>query len=402
MDMATFSERVEPVRPAARQALADRLAIERAIAHDGEQAVAIHVRKPLSDRFTPRVYDVDLMMFAPLPAFRPERRHAAGPHDRALDIVWYPQSLLQQPEALAQLGLAAHRYMASEAVHDPQGLSATCSAAMQACFHRADIRSARWNVFLDVGWKTVREIGISWDFPELARFWLHMATASCVAFGLDGLGGFCPNVFTRPLLHLDEIEARTGLSLRAEVIDTLGLGQAPVPAIEALRRIHHVVSRRFAEPSWPDAMRGLTRAEYAYTIADDELAFRIAVARDMLAHGQPESALHYLRFWAYSLARIPMIHARAAEGVDAAFLQPETAVLPDLLAHCPEIVDDLRLVLAGGERVDAPQVQRGIASVVRLRDTLAGELRRRGLALDPLPEWAPFRPLQRRRDREPT
>jgi len=390
---------LEPVRGAAGLARVDRRAVESAIAHDGAKAVAIQLRTPITDRVSPRAYDVDLMMFAALPAFLPERRHAADPQGRSLDITWYPQSLLEQPEKLAQLGLAAHRFMASEAVHDPQGLSAACRAAMQACFHRADIRAARWNVFLDVGWKTVREIGITWDFPELARFWLHMASSSCIALGIDGLGGFCPNVFTRPLPYLEEIEAQTGLALRAEVIETLGLDQAPEDTFAPLRRIHRVVSQRFAEPRWPDAMRKLTRAEYAYTIAADELEFRIAVARDMLAHGQPESALHYLRFWAYSLARIPMIHARAAEGVDAAFLQPETAVLPDLRQHCPEIVDDLRRVLAGGAEVDAAQVRRGIDSVVRLRDTLAGELRSRGFAMRPLPEWAPFRPQQRQSDR---
>lgn len=393
---------LEPVRGVAGLARADRRAVEAAVEQDGAKAVAIQLRTPITDRFAPKVYDVDLMAFAPIPAFLPERRHAAGPDGRSLDIVWYPQALLEQPEKLAQLGLAAHRYMASDTVHDPLGLSAACRAAMQACFHRPDIRAARWNVFLDVGWKTVREIGITWDFPELARFWLHMATSSCIALGIDGLGGYCPNVFTRPLLYLDEIEARTGLVLRAGVVGMLGLDDAPEDAFGPLRRIHRAVAQRFAAPRWPDAMRRLTRAEYAYTLAADELEFRIAVARDMLAQGQRESALHYLRFWAYSLARIPMIHARAAEGVDAAFLQPEKAMLPDLREHCPEILDDLRQVLGGGADVDMAELRRGIDGVVCLRDTLAGELRSRGFAMDPLPEWAPFRPQQRRSDRGPT
>lgn len=400
--MALALDVPESVRRVDGPGPADRRAVERAIAQDGARAAAIQLRTPISDRYSPRVYDVDLMMFAALPAFLPERRHSSDPHCRSLDIVWYPQALLEQPEKLAQLGLAAHRYMASEAVHDPHRLSAACRTSMQACFHRPDIRAARWNVFLDVGWKTVREIGITWDFPEMARFWLHMATSSCIALGIDGLGGFCPNVFTRPLLYLEEIEAQTGLVLCAEVVEMLGLDQAPEDAFAPLRRIHRAVSERFAAPCWPDAMRKLTRAEHAYTIADEELEFRIAVARDMLAHGRRESALHYLRFWAYSLARIPMIHARAAEGVDAAFLQPEKAVLPDLRQHCPEILDDLRLVLAGDAEVSAVQVQGGIAGVLRLRDTLAGELRSRGFAMDPLPEWAPFRPQQRRSDRGPT
>jgi len=400
--MALALDVLEPVLGAARLGRADRRAVERAIALDGAKAVAIHLRNPITDRFSPAVYDVDLMMFAALPAFLPERRHTPEPDGRSLDIVWYPQALLEQPAQLAQLGLAAHRYMASQAVHDPHGLSAACRTAMQACFQRPDIRAARCNVFLDVGWKTVREIGITWDFPALARFWLHMATASCIALGIDGLGRFCPNVFTRPLLYMEEIEAQTGLALRADVVEMLGLDQAPEDTFAPLRRIHRVVSQRFGQPRWPDAMRRLTRAEYAYTIAGDELEFRIAVARDMLAQGQRESALHYLRFWAYSLARIPMIHARAAEGVDAAFLQPEKAVLPDLRQHCPEIVDDLRRVLAGDAEVNARQLRRGIAGVVRLRDTIADELRSRGFAMDPLPEWAPFRPPQRQRDRGPT
>lgn len=390
--MALALEVLEPLRGTTELAGSDRRAVERAIAQDGGTAVAIQLRRPLRDAVSPSVYDVDLMMFAPLPAFLPERRHSADPQCRALDIVWYPQRLLEQPEQLAQLGLAAHRYMASETVHDPQGLSAACRAAMQACFHRADVREARWNVFLDVGWKTVREIGISWDCPPLARFWLHMAAASCVALGTDGLGGFCPNVFTRPLPYLAAIEAQTGLALQAELVEVLGLDASAEDAIAPLRRLHRVVSQRFAAPQWPAAMRRLTRAEYAYTIAADELEFRIAVARDMLAQGQRASALHYLRFWAYSLARIPMVHARAAEGLDAAFLQPEKAMWPDLCQHCPEILDDLRLVLAGNAVVDVAQVQRGIASVVRLRDTLAGVLRSRGFALQPLPPWAPFRP----------
>ncbi len=400
--MAPSLELPEPVRALAGLAPADQRAVRDAIARDGPQAAAIQLRRPLTDGYTPDAHDIDLMMFGALPAFRPERRHAPAPQARALDIVWYPQALLQQPEALARLGLAAHRFMASEAVHDPQGLSAACRAAMEACLHRPDISAARWGVFLDVGWKTVREIGITWDFPELARFWLHMAAASCIALGVDGLGAYCPNVFTRPLRHLDEIEARTGLALRAELVALLGLHHPPQDAIAPLRRIHRVVSQRFAQPRWPQAMRGLTRAEYAYTLDARELALRLAMAGDMQAHGQPESALHLLRFWAYSLARIPMIHARAAEGVDAAFLQPETAVLPDLQRHCPEILDDLRQVLGGGDLIDAARLQRGIAGVVHLRDTLAGLLRSRGLALDPLPEWAPFRPQPPRRDRGPT
>lgn len=400
--MAAALDLIEPVRGIAGLAPADGRAVELAIARDGAKAVAIQLRKPISDPCSPEVYDVDLMMFAPIPAFLPERRHPADPHDRSLDIVWYPQALLEQPEQLAQLGLAAHRYMASEAVHDPSGLSAACRAAMLACFQRRDIRTARCAVFLDVGWKTVREIGITWDFPALARFWLHMAASSCIAFGVDGLGGFCPNVFTRPLPYLRWIEAQTGLTLHDALVTALGLDEVPEDAVAPLRRIHRVVAQRFAGPVWPETMRRLTRAEYAYTIAADELEFRIAVARDMLAQGQRASALHYLRFWAYSLARIPMIHARAAEGVDAAFLQPETAVLPDLRQHCPEILDDLRRVLAGDAEVSTAQVQRGVTSVMQLRDTLADALRSRGVTMDPLPAWAPFQPQQRRSDRGPT
>jgi hypothetical protein len=238
----------------------------------------------------------------------------------------------------------------------------------------------------------VREIGITWDFPELALFWLHMAYASCIAAAVDGLGSFCPNVFTRPLPYLEEIEQKTGWTLRPEYIETLGLDAPPEDAMEPLRRIQQVVSSLFAQPMWKETMRPVTRAEYAYTIASDELEFRLAVAGDMISQGYREAALYYLRFWAYSLARIPMIFARANEGVDAAFLQPECAVLPDLKAHCPEILPDLKRIFFGGRKIDVSHIQRGVQRLTGFRDLVSAELRRRGIEIEELREWRPHRP----------
>ncbi len=70
-------------------------------------------------------------------------------------------------------------------------------------------------------------------------------------------------------------------------------------------------------------MRAVTRAEYAYTLDARELDWRIQVAEEMADDGFPEAALYYLRFWAYSLARIPMVWQSALEGKDIPFLRPE-------------------------------------------------------------------------------
>jgi len=346
------------------------------------------LRMPVTDRFCSHTFDLDLVVFGEVESFRPQRIRA--PDGTPLDLAWYPDKLLTAPESLAQSGLAAHRLQCSELLWDGSGQAANCRQAFDRCFYQPPIQAKRIGVFLDMGYLTVREIGVTWDFPALALFWLHMGHAACVAAIADAVRLACPNVFTRPFGYVDDVERATGLEIRREFIQALQLESDPLACIEPLRRIHRAVSARYSHPSWPAPMRQATRAEYEYTLPAAELEWRIDVAREMAGNGFPEAALYYLRFWAYSLARLPMVWHRAAEGQDIAFLRPERAVRPDLEKHCPEILPDLTTVLGGQVSVDG--IHPAIENLARLRSTTLSLLRSRGITPPEAKDWRPHRP----------
>lgn len=357
----------------------------------GADARAAFLRTPIEDGLSAATFDLDLMVFADVEGFRPQRLWA--PDGTPIDLAWYPEKLLAAPQTLAESGLAAHRFQSAELLWDDSGQAFACRQAFDRVVHDPVVQARRVAVFLDIGYLTVREIGVTWDFPALARFWLQMAHAACVAMLADALRIACPNVFTRPFGHVAEIERATGLSIRDGMVRTLRLDASPPASVEPLRRIHRVVAARYAQPPWPASMRRATRAEYAYTLPAAELEWRIAVALEMAQRGCPEAAVFYLRFWAYSLARLPMVWQRAAEGQDIAFLRPERPVRPELERHCPEILDDLTAIL--GQSVDGEDVRQGLADLAQLRSAALHGLASRGITPADTRDWQPYQPRPR-------
>jgi hypothetical protein len=344
---------------------------------DGTRAAFL--RLPVADAHTPRCHDLDLMVFGPVASFRPERRVA--PDGTPIDIAWYPAALLDDGERIARSGLAAHRLAASMPVWGDG--AAACQQAALAALTRPAVQAARIEVFLDMPRLTVREIGVTGDFPALARFWLQMGHAGCLAALADLAGIACPNVYTRPFGALEALSERTGHDVAPDLAAVLGLegDAASVAAVaDAVRGLHAIVSARFAHPPWPAAMREATRAEYAYTLDADELAWRLAVADELARGGRVPAALWYLRYWAYALARLVMVWHAAQRGEDIAFLRPERAVRPALAAQCPELLPPLEQALGGpGCAVTPVQIRAGIDHLAPLRHRLTRQLELRAI-----------------------
>ncbi len=148
------------------------------------------------------------------------------------------------------------------------------------------------------------------------------------------------------------------------------------------------ISSRYSEPVWPHAMRAVTRAEYAYTLDGRELEWRIQVAEEMADEGFPEAALYYLRFWAYSLARIPMVWQSALEGKDIPFLRPERRVKLALQELCPDVLEHLRTILGGEVPLD--QVHSGLENSIKWRALAVGPARSRGTHPQDVKQWRPY------------
>jgi hypothetical protein len=112
----------------------------------------------------------------------------------------------------------------------------------------------------------------------------------------------------------------------------------------------------------------------------------------MLRRGDSASSVFYLRFCAYAIARIPMVHARALEGRDVSYLRPEQAVLPELQSLAPEIIHDLDFILAGGDSLNADAVRKSLDMLICFRDHGFACLRARGADMPELESWEPYQP----------
>jgi len=374
---------------------ASRVIIARVAQALADRSAALLVRHPLIDPRFPETSDLDCLAVADIEEFRSERLQFSAPDgtSRMVDVAWLPWAWFDSPEATAARGWVPHRLLTCEIVFDSGRDVARYLEQIRRSMYRPGVQQKRLAAFLEIGFHTVREIGITWDFPALASFWLHMSHAACLGAALDGMGRLCPNVYTRPFDYLDDLEESSGVPLRRTWIEALHLDADLESAVAALSRMHATVATAFPEPAWPDTTGNGTRFEYRYWVSPAELSWRIEVAREMARRHEPAGALFYLRFCAYAVARLPMLHARARNGEhDVSFFRPEKAVLPELRRLVPEIIDDLSMVLGGARDLDRAAVWSGLSRLYEFRDLVVGCLR----GCDaPVPEpktWAPYEP----------
>jgi hypothetical protein len=358
------------------------------------RAVGILIRNPAVDARFPDTSDLDFIVLADIGDLRSERLHLTAPDGTRTmaDLTWIPWTWVSDPEVAATRGWVPHRLLSSDLVWDGGREIARLRDEIGQHMFRPDIQQKRTGVFLEIGFETVREIGITWDFPALALFWLHMGHAACLAALLDGMRLLCPNVYTRPFDYLDEAERRAYPGSRRQWIEALHLDDDPARIVPSVRRIHAIVAGKFPEPEWSAGITAGTRFEYRYWLSREELDWRIQVAMEMMRRGDSPAAVFYLRFCAYAIARIPMVHASAAEGRDVSFLRPEKAVLPELQRLVPEIIGDLDLTLAGTRALDAGSVDDSLSKLCIFRDRTLAFLRACGTPALEVKPWAPYQP----------
>ena len=373
-----------------------RVAIDDALAHAPWRVVAAFVRDPPIDSATPESSDIDLLVFADVRHRGPWRHHPTASAGGlgglpTVDVLCLPRADLRDHEGFARNGLTAHRLLTARVAVDADGCAEDRDAVRDCMWHH-DIQRDRSAGFLRMAQLAVREIGVTWDFPALALFWLHVAYAACLAATVDAQGGLCPNVYTRPLDVLatyDALAAGEGTVRCGMLVEQLRLETDASALIEPLRRLYRAVTHRCPEPVWPDVVREATRTEYRYVASADELEFRIAVAMEMVRRHAGPAATYYIRFWAYALARIPMVHACAQEERDVPFLRPERAIRRFLAEQCPEVIDDLAEIL-GGSSLLADDVHRALSPFADAHRRTLQAVADAGITLPPLPPCVPF------------
>lgn len=355
-------------------------------------ADALLIRHPSVDHRSPSAPDVDVLGIRRGKGLLPERFFLGnGAAKVPVDVIWLCRDLVDNPSQFARAGLLPHRLLSSTILYDRDGWMAERWHAIASEMYRPEVWHERIAGFHQLGADTVREIGITWDFPPLALFWLHIAFTACLSAACDGSGRYCPNIYTQPMAYLRDVVREFGVDLESPFVGTLRLDGEPRRLVAVLRSMHGKIAHRFPEPVWPPGIRQDTRYEYRYFLSEDELELRVAAAEQMIERGEGPAAVFYLRFWAYALARIPMVHQRTLEGIDVSFLRPEKAVLPDLEKTCPEIVDELGDLLSGPEPIHVADIQRGLQELTAFRAVISAHLSRRGISAQST-EWQPFKP----------
>ncbi|GMQ83348.1 MAG: hypothetical protein BMS9Abin06_0081 [Gammaproteobacteria bacterium] len=360
----------------------------------GEQPVL--VRQPAADPVCPQNGDLDIIVFGQVRELLPERLTGLTEHLLQVDVIHLPQVLLSDPDTLARQGVLAHRILTSQPLSQAGPDLAAQLERMHNLMYVVDVQKERITGFLQLGADTVREVGVTRDLPELALFWLHMSYVAALVSLADSQRILCPNIYTRPFDFVDPLQKALTMNLRSPALELLRLNADPTPLPAILRRLHQQVSETFPEPTWPEAMRQCTRYEYRYFSSQEEIEWRIRIAEELIAGGQPEAAVFYLRFVAYMLARIPMVFHRAREGLDVSFIRPQRAVYPDLERHCPQILDDLREALGGGEPVSSSHLNAAVSFVNSLRRKCLEKLQQQNIHLTGIEQWQPYcEPLDR-------
>jgi hypothetical protein len=351
-------------------------AIQQVVGALAPRAIAVLVRTPPIDIRFPDTSDVDFVILADIAEMRSERLVLPGFNGAAAimaDLTWIPWVWVSDAEAAATRGWVPHRLLSSRVVWDSGRQVSRLCREIGKQFYRPDIQQKRTAVFLETGFETVREIGVTWDFPAI----------------LDGMRRLCPNVYTRPFDYLDDVGRTMRLDLRTRWIRGLHLDVDLLQIILELRRVHAMVAGGFPEPQWPEGTRAGTRCEYRYWLSKEELEWRIRAAQEMARRGENAGAVFYLRFSAYATARLPMVHARAGEGRDVSFLRPEQAVMPELRRLVPEIIGDLESIFAGSRSFDGNGLKRSLGTLDRFRGNTIHFLRSCGAPVPNLKDWIP-------------
>jgi hypothetical protein len=178
------------------------------------------------------------------------------------------------------------------------------------------------------------------------------------------------------------MDAMTGSALVKVLMANIHLDKDPSPSIGALRRIHGAVSARCGSQRVP-GMGERTWGHYEYSLSRLELEYREAVAAALTRRGDVANANFYLRFWAYSLSRCPVVYEEARQGRKPSFYVPFCAFKESLSVNCPEIFEDVSLIL-GGE-VTRGEAEDSIKGTAYFRQLVVEKILGRGLT--PISIW---------------
>ena len=170
--------------------------------------------------------------------------------------------------------------------------------------------------------------------------------------------------------------AETNTDLDRLMRTNLHVGDDPTNSLIALRRVFEKVATKCAGRQ----LRGTymrTRGHFEYSLSPLEIEYRELVARTHIQHGDFANANHYIRFWAYSLSRCPVVLEEARQGRKPSFYVPFEPLKEGVNATCPEILEDLKTIL--GAEATTQEAEDAISGTVSFRNIVMRLIELKGI-----------------------
>lgn len=333
-------------------------------------------RRPLMDEDCPEVPEIDLLSIWDRTEEYPQRMAVFASLGRVyVDVLWVPISAMIDPLEAAGYRMLPHLFVESEMVWSKPSFLGPLIDEIRANTYEKAIWEKRLGSQLAFGDSALQEARRNLDFPPGALFFLQTAHAYyMIALG-DAIKQSVTGLMTKPMTKLRRMDAATDSDLEEVLLANLHLDSELSACIIALRRIHDAVSAR-CDPRLVRGMSERTRGHYEYSLSSLELEYRLAVVEALSRKGDVANANFYLRFWAYSLARCPVVCEEARQGRNPSFYVPFSALEESLSEACPEIIEPVSLILGDVSRGEVEESLRGTAL---FRELVAEKIMDKGL-----------------------
>jgi hypothetical protein len=344
------------------------------------RSLGVLCRKPLSDEDTPEVSDVDLLSIWEGPEEYPERTTVEGSMGPIfVDILWIPVSKMLDPTDAASYKILPHLLLESETVWTRSEAVGPLIQNIRLSMYEKSVWERRIGHQISFGNAALREAQKNLDFPPAALFFLQTAHSYYAMALADCLKQSTMALLTRPVTKLRRMAIQTDrYELESSLIGNLHLENEPSPSLDALDRVFSAVTAKCSTRQ-PQGVRGRARGHYGYSLSRLELEYRKMVAEALIRRRDRANANFYLRFWAYSLSRCPIVLEDARQGRNPSFYVPFGVFKEDLQAACPEIIDDVELILGGG--ITKGEAQESIAGTLAFRRLVTELILARGIRL---------------------
>jgi hypothetical protein len=340
-------------------------------------SIGILVRKPIVDEDCPEVSDVDLISIWEKPEEMPERIAVQTKLGRKfIDILWIPAAKVFDAEEAASYKILPHLLLEYENLWMRSDAVRNAVENVKRHTYDLEVWAARIHHQINFGNAALEEAKKNIAFPPAALFFLQTAHSYFTMALADSLKRSTMSLLTRPYTKIKQMAAETKTDLDQLMRTNLHVGDDPTNSLIALRRVFGKVAARCAGRQ----LRGTymrARGHFEYSLSPIELEYRELVARTHIQHGDFANANHYIRFWAYSLSRCPVVLEEARQGRKPSFYVPFEPLKEGVNATCPEILEDLTAIL-GGE-ITTQEAEDAISGTVSFRNVVEGLIQIKGI-----------------------